>query len=81
MIRTQIQLTEDQARRLRRAARAQGISMAEMVRRCIETGLDEAAEQATRFARASTVLGRFRDPTGARDVAANHDVYLDEGFG
>jgi hypothetical protein len=81
MVRTQIQLTEEQARRLRRAARAQGVSLAEMVRRCIELALDETTEHTTRYARASSLIGKFRDPAGASDVARNHDEYLDEAFG
>lgn len=35
MVRTQIQFTEEQARKVRRVARERGISMAEVIRRCI----------------------------------------------
>jgi hypothetical protein len=80
MIRTQIQLTEAQARKLRRAARSHGVSMAEMVRRCIEAGLGETAEQANHYVRAASVIGKFRDPEGALDVATDHDAYLDEAY-
>lgn len=81
MVRTQIQLTQQQARRLRRHARERGISMAELIRRLVERGL--AAEDDDRTAlydRAAGVIGRFVDRDGARDVSRNHDRYLDEAF-
>jgi len=80
MIRTQIQLTEEQARKLRRAARLQGISMSEMVRRCLERGLAETTGRAERYARALPLAGMFRDREGASDVSERHDAYLDEAL-
>ena len=41
MIRTQIQLTDQQARRLRAEARDRGLSLAEVIRRYIDKGLSE----------------------------------------
>lgn len=77
MIRTQIQLTEEQARRLRQAARERGLSMAEVVRRCIDRGLAaEVPDRAARYARAAELVGAFADPAGARRVAEGHDEYL-----
>ncbi len=53
MVRTQIQLTEQQARRLRRHARERGVSLAEIIRRCVEKGLaEDLAKQSARFAEA-----------------------------
>ena len=81
MIRTQIQLPEDLARRLRRAARTQGVSMAEMVRRCLERGLEEqVADRAAQYARASGLVGAFHDREDAPTVSADHDAFLDEAF-
>jgi hypothetical protein len=81
MVRTQIQLTDDQARRLRAEARARGVSLAEMIRRYVERGLADAApDRAALYERAARVVGRFRDRAGARDVARRHDDYLDEAF-
>lgn len=81
MIRTQIQLTEQQARRLRSQAREQGISLAEIIRRCVDRGLaDEAPERADLYARAARAVGRFSDRHGARDLGRRHDRYLDEAF-
>ena len=81
MIRTQIQLTEAQARRLRLAARREGISLAEAIRRLVERGLaDDEAGRGRLYARAAEVVGRYRDRRGAKDVAKEHDAYLDEAF-
>ncbi|MGB8933152.1 MAG: ribbon-helix-helix protein, CopG family [Anaeromyxobacteraceae bacterium] len=82
MIRTQIQLTEVQARRLRVAARREGVSLAEAIRRLVDRGLAEESEERARlYARAAEAVGRYRDRKGARDVAKDHDAYLDEAFG
>lgn len=81
MIRTQIQLTEVQARKLRVAARREGISLAEAIRRLVDRGLAEESEERARlYARAAESVGRYRDRKGARDVAKEHDAYLDEAF-
>ena len=81
MVRTQIQLTEQQARRLRAEAREKGLSLAELIRRYVEKGLSEQAhDPSARYDRAARVVGRFRDRGGARDVSSKHDRYLDEAF-
>lgn len=81
MIRTQIQLTEEQTHRLKQAARERGVSMAEMIRRCIDRGLGaEVPDRAARYARAAELVGAFDDPTGARRVAEAHDEYLPDAF-
>ena len=81
MIRTQIQLTEAQARRLRVAARRDGVSLAEAIRRLVDRGLaEEEAGRGRLYARAAEAVGRYRDRKGATDVASAHDAYLDEAF-
>jgi predicted DNA-binding protein len=81
MVRTQIQLTEQQARRLRAQARERGLSLAEIIRRYIEKGLsEEISDRSVLYERAGRVLGRFRDRRGARDISSKHDRYLDEAF-
>ena len=81
MIRTQIQLTEEQSRRLQQEARRSGKSVAEVIRRSVDTYLDEASDRAaglpTREA-AAQVVGLFH--SGKSDVAARHDDYLDEAY-
>jgi hypothetical protein len=81
MIRTQIQLSEAQARKLRAAARRDGISLAEAIRRLVDRGLAEAGTDRTRrYERGAKVVGKFRDRRGATDVAKQHDAYLDQAF-
>jgi plasmid stability protein len=81
MVRTQIQLTEQQARRLRAQAREHGQSLAAMVRRYVEKGLvEEVPDRAELYERAARVIGRFRDRRSARDVSTRHDRYLNEVF-
>jgi hypothetical protein len=79
MIRTQIQLQEAQARQLKEAARLEGVSMAEMIRRCIELALPTILpERATRYANARAAVGACS--AGAQDLAEEHDKYLEEAF-
>lgn len=81
MIRTQVQLTEDQMRKLRRAAREQGVSIAEIVRRCLDRGLDEeVAGRKESYSRAGRLVGAYRERDEATDVAVEHDRYLDESL-
>jgi Arc/MetJ-type ribon-helix-helix transcriptional regulator len=79
MVRTQIQLTEEQAAGLKRLAAERGVSMAEVVRDAVEQAL-AADEIAARRARALAVVGKFRDREGKTDVAERHDDYLAEAF-
>jgi hypothetical protein len=81
MVRTQIQLTERQARRLRAQARERGVSLAEIIRRYVEKGLsEEAPDCAALYDRAARLVGRFPDRRGARDLSSKHDRYLDEAY-
>lgn len=81
MVRTQIQLTEEQARRLRRAAVEEGVSMAEVVRRCVDLALEERRPDRTElYRRAAQLAGAFRDRDGASDLSADHDRYLEDAF-
>jgi hypothetical protein len=81
VIRTQIQLTEQQARRLRARARERGISLAEAIRRCVDAGLAEGTpDRAALYDRAARLVGQFSDRKRARDLAAAHDRYLDDAF-
>ena len=82
MVRTQIQLTEQQARRLRAEARERGVSLAEMIRRYVDRGLaEETPDRAALYGRAIRVVGKFDDRRGARDVSVEHDQYLEDAFG
>lgn len=79
MIRTQIQLPEDQHRALKRWAARLGISMSEAVRRCVAGQLGHEEESGGRVAQvrdALAVVGRYRDPEGPSRVAMDHDDHL-----
>lgn len=81
MVRTQIQLTDQQARRVRAEARERGLSLAEMIRRYVERGLaDETPDRAALYERATRVVGRFRDRRGVTDASTKHDEYLDQAY-
>ncbi|WP_025322308.1 ribbon-helix-helix protein, CopG family [Deferrisoma camini] len=81
MVRTQIQLTETQNRRLRELARREGISLAEAIRRCVQRALAEKTEdRAALYARAAELVGSLERPEGPQDLAENHDRYLEEAF-
>lgn len=77
MIRTQIQLTEDQAGALRQLAARRGVSLAQLVRQAVERMLGED-ELTEKWRRASALIGRFSDD--APDVSAKHDEYLAEAY-
>jgi hypothetical protein len=79
MIRTQIQLTEEQARRLRELAAAQGVSLAAIIREAVDRYARDGSELESRWARALGVRG-YRDRSRATDVAADHDRYVSEAF-
>lgn len=77
MERTQIQLTPEQAKKVRRAAADRGISMAAFIRTAIDEQL--ASEEVTRRReRAIASVGGFR--SGRRDVSKRHDDYLADAF-
>jgi Arc/MetJ-type ribon-helix-helix transcriptional regulator len=75
VIRTQIQLTEDQAHGLKRKAAERGVSMAEVIREAVDRVLAEDGGGAKRR-RALAGAGRFR--SGHADISERHDDYLAE---
>ena len=79
-IRTQVQLTEEQARALKLRARNEERSMADLVRESVSEYLARRPERDRRalLRRARALTGRFR--SGYPDLAKNHDQYLDEAY-
>jgi len=80
MIRTQIQLPEEQVILLKKMAAAEHKSMAEIIRHAIDyftkakqPGVDQLRK------RAMAATGCFR--SGVNDLAVSHDSYLAEVFG
>jgi predicted DNA-binding protein len=74
MIRTQIQLTDEQAARLRRVAAERGVSIAALIREAIDASLSEP-ELEQRHSRALAAIGRFRSGRGG--IAEQHDQELE----
>lgn len=82
MVRTQIQLTDAQARRIRAIARDRGLSLAEVIRQCIDRTLsEESTERGELYNKARAVVGRFTDAVGTTDLAREHDKYLQDSYG
>ncbi|MFA5807202.1 MAG: ribbon-helix-helix protein, CopG family [bacterium] len=81
MVRTQIQLTERQARELKRIAAKEHVSMAEIIRRAVDAKIRAGAAEVPweeRVRRAMAAMGKFR--SGLKDVSKRHDHYLAEAY-
>lgn len=79
MIRTQIQLEDEQFAALKRLSDEEGVSMAEVVRRAVDHLLTRSQPSAAeRRDRALQLVGKYS--SGRADVAEHHDDYLTEAF-
>jgi predicted phage gp36 major capsid-like protein len=80
MVRTQVQLTEEQMRMLKRLAAERGVSVAELVRQSVDLFARSAGavDDQEQRRRALAIAGRFR--SGRKDSAAEHDRYLHEAY-
>lgn len=80
MIRTQIQITQDQAASLRTMSAERRQPIAELIRECIDSFLriEAGIGRERKRARAKSAAGRFA--SSRADVSAEHDRYLAEAF-
>jgi hypothetical protein len=78
VIRTQVQLNEEQAQVLKYVAAQRGVSMAEVLRDLIDAHLTKPAGR-DRRERAIRAVGRHR--SGRHDVSREHDRDLADAFG
>ncbi|MBN2169634.1 MAG: ribbon-helix-helix domain-containing protein [Actinobacteria bacterium] len=81
MIRTQVQLTEEQFEKLKNLAEHKKVSMAELIRQGVDRVLNSSVslDDEERRRRALDIAGRFH--SGKHDVSAEHDKYLSEAMG
>ena len=77
MVRTQIQLTDKQSRELHKRAKAQGVSVAALVRRSVDKLLVTEPDEEDATRRALSVIGCIHD---VPDLAEKHDDYLAEAY-
>jgi predicted DNA-binding protein len=80
MVRTQIQLSEEQAEKVKKVAASRGVPMAQIIREAIDESirLNRGIALEERRDRALKIVGRFR--SGKEDVSRKHDAYLTEIF-
>ena len=80
MVRTQIQLTEQQYEALKRLSRSMKVSMAELIRQGVDRILKSSAyvSDEERSERALAIAGRFH--SGKSDISRKHDKYVAEAM-
>ena len=80
MVRAQIQLTEDQAKALKKIAQSRHLSVAELIRKAVDTVIksNTVVNTEERHKRAMEIVGKFS--SGKRDVSKKHDLYLTEAY-
>ncbi len=78
MIRTQIQLTEEQMKSLKALSSSLGVSVSELIRRSVDNLLNtsDTLSMEEKRQRAATIVGQFRSDKA--DVSIHHDDYLDD---
>jgi hypothetical protein len=76
MIRTQVQLTQQQFAALKGLSRVENVSMAELIRRAVDLAIGSSPipSRELRKQRALAVAGKFS--SGSSDVSIRHDEYL-----
>lgn len=81
MVRTQVQITKEQARFLKELSYKRGISSAELIRQSIElfrqSMLEPSMQEKHRHAK--EFIGKYS--SGLGDISVEHDRYLDELYG
>ena len=80
MIRTQIQLTEEQARALKNLASTRHVSVAELIRQSVDTLIRASGDIDIEERRRQAIAAAGRFHSGVSDVSAMHNEYLTEAF-
>jgi len=80
MVRTQIQLTEDQAQKLKEMALSSNDSMASLIRQAIDRFLMTGRPNRTaQYRQALELAGKYQ--ADCHDASVEHDQYLAEAYG
>jgi len=90
MVRTVIQLTEEQMKALKELAKARHVSVAKLIRESVATYVANAPKERTMEEKRRRALAfikyieehpdEFRDREGKTDVSVNHDKYFAESI-
>jgi post-segregation antitoxin (ccd killing protein) len=82
MVRLQIQLDAAQHRQVKKRAKQLGVSVSAVIRRAVAAELrqTDADDRHARLRRALAVAGKYAEPGGSAQTAANHDAALAEAF-
>jgi hypothetical protein len=80
MVRTQIQLTQEQVKAVKAIAALGNMSSAEVIRQAIDRLVKSRSvvDEKLKRSRALRIAGMFR--SGTHDVSKNHDAYLAEAY-
>lgn len=79
MVRTQIQLTDKQAARLKEIAHASNESMAAIIRKALDRFfLRQEPDRRALYRQALATAGKYK--AGAPDISIEHDRYLQDEF-
>ncbi len=76
MIRTQIQLTEEQSRKLKTLSRSRRVSTAELIRQAVDrlTSEESSGRTEEKISRARAAAGKYA--SGSPDGSDRHDDYF-----
>lgn len=80
MVRTQIQLTNEQSQRLKSLAVQQGTSVADLIRVSVDALLRQQGDIDIEKRRQRAIDAAGCAHSGISDLAANHDHYLAEAY-
>jgi hypothetical protein len=81
MYRTQIQIREDQSKKLKEMAAEYNISVAELIRQSIDLLIDQKSDDLTieeRWQQTFSIKGKYA--SDVTDLSTNHDKYLAEAY-
>lgn len=79
MVTAQVELTEEQMRRLEHLAGIRNVSVSELIRLEVDKLVREyVPPDDAAWERAIAAMGRYR--SGVPDLGSNHDEYLDEAY-